>query len=239
MIYASTSNGRIEASPGLRALCLGCGGKVISKCGSINIWHWSHKAKDSNCPGADGKTEWHINWQNRFPAKHREIWIRSTDRLKIADIQLPDETVIEFQHSPITPKEIHIREDHHKKMIWVFDCIDVYQSKRLGYSILDKKSGLVLFYWNYPKKSIRYCDSPVFLDTGEFLIHVRYNTRFGDGCIVSYRDFIDNQKIPKYVDKLMVDYDATQTYIETKMYEPPIFKATDGKQYANRATSYP
>jgi competence CoiA-like predicted nuclease len=49
MIYAKGSDGgKILPSKGLKGTCFECGEELISKCGDIKTWHWSHTS-DTNC----------------------------------------------------------------------------------------------------------------------------------------------------------------------------------------------
>lgn len=53
-------------------------------------------------------SEWHRNWQNRFPESTREVVIEYKGESHRADI-LTGGYVIEFQHSPITSTEFERR----------------------------------------------------------------------------------------------------------------------------------
>jgi hypothetical protein len=108
---------------------------------------------------------------------------------------------VEFQNSPIDVREIREREAFYKKMIWVFNCIEPYESKRL---FLRKKSQSIYalrywienlehiseinkrivddnFYtikWKYPRKTIEHTSMPTYLDFGEEAFRLIY---FKDG----------------------------------------------------------
>ncbi len=61
MLYGLDKNGnRIIAEPNMKATCLQCSGDLISKCGSINTWHWAHKNVSDCDDWREGETEWHI-----------------------------------------------------------------------------------------------------------------------------------------------------------------------------------
>ncbi len=45
MLYANLNERRVRARPGLKATCADCGDEMISKCGSIIIWHWALRAR--------------------------------------------------------------------------------------------------------------------------------------------------------------------------------------------------
>jgi predicted transcriptional regulator len=62
MIFAQDENGQIiKSKPYSKAICPHCFESVVSKCGSINIWHWFHKKKCIY--ETEPMTEWYLNWQ--------------------------------------------------------------------------------------------------------------------------------------------------------------------------------
>lgn len=80
---------------------------------------------------------WHTNAQNMFPCTQQEVEFsfvhisqddRVTKRRRVADVCV-DETVIEYQHSRITRKEVNERNDDYgrrlgKTVAWVIDCTE-------------------------------------------------------------------------------------------------------------------
>ena len=70
-------------------------------------------------------SEWHYNWQKQFPEQYREVVIEHNGEKHRADICI-NNTVIEFQHSPISSEEINKRNNFYLScgynMIWVFDA---------------------------------------------------------------------------------------------------------------------
>lgn len=72
-------------------------------------------------------SEWHLSWQQRFPEQYREVVIEKNGIKHRADICIGN-TVIEFQHSPITGEEIAKRNDFYLscgyQVVWVFDATD-------------------------------------------------------------------------------------------------------------------
>jgi hypothetical protein len=109
-------------------------------------------------------TQWHLDWQSRFPPDMREAVIGRHR----ADIQLADGYVIEFQHSSLSVDEIQERESHYGRMAWVFDASDARESERLD---LRRKPGrgerYRSFRWKQPRRSVLHCRQPVFLDVGD------------------------------------------------------------------------
>lgn len=70
-----------------------------------------------------GESIWHREWKDAFPSEHREKTFlnRTVGYHHRADVFTPCGTAIEFQHSPISIKEIQQRENFYTKMIWVLD----------------------------------------------------------------------------------------------------------------------
>lgn len=127
MIYAKSKEGnKIKATKGVTATCYHCGEKLIAKCGIVNAWHWSHSVKTECDDLKKEMTEWHINWQERFPENNREVKVLYENGYRIADVKLDDGMVIEFQHSPINTDVIWEREKAHKNMIWILDYTNTY-----------------------------------------------------------------------------------------------------------------
>lgn len=76
-------------------------------------------------------SEWHKQWQAVFPIRNREVSLPFEKPCHRADI-LAYGYVIEFQHSPLSMREFHERNEFYtsigKKVIWVFDVHDKYEN---------------------------------------------------------------------------------------------------------------
>jgi len=122
MKFANVCGKRTETTKGARGVCPCCGSEVIARCGTKRINHWAHK-KDSDCDHWwEPETEWHRAWKEHFPADWQEVVCKADDGEKhIADVQLSNGNVIEFQRSPIDPEERTSRENFYKNLIWVVD----------------------------------------------------------------------------------------------------------------------
>ncbi len=154
MIFALKNKEKITASPNLSAICPLCNKKVISKCGKIKIWHWSHK-KGVDCdPFGESETRWHIDWKNEFPKEQQEILIKNHR----ADIKT-NKIIIELQNSPLSPKKIIERENFYKNMIWLLN------GKIIAKGInLREKNGIITFRWKNPPKSWWFAKKPIYID---------------------------------------------------------------------------
>lgn len=104
--------------------CPVCGESLIQRHGTLRADHFSHKA-DSKCLFGYPMTEWHWDWQNRFPEDCREVvFANDSGDIRRADIVIGN-SVIEFQHSGILYDEIVSRTKFHRcegrNVCWVFD----------------------------------------------------------------------------------------------------------------------
>ena len=167
MMLALVNGQRSYAEPKQVARCPACGGDAIPKCGRINVWHWAHKTLDCDT-FAEAITQWHVDWQTRYPRHMREVVIGAHR----ADVLLPNGCAIEFQHSSLSVDEIREREDYYGSMLWVFDTVDAYENDRLN--LRRKRAGhesqsdrsYRSFRWKHPRRSLLHCRRPVFLDLG-------------------------------------------------------------------------
>ena len=86
------------------------------KRGTVCLDDWNHDM-----------SEWHLAWQQQFPEQNTEVVIEKDGIKHRADVCI-NNTVIEFQHSPITAQEIAERNIFYLgcgyKMVWVFDATD-------------------------------------------------------------------------------------------------------------------
>jgi len=121
MRLALVNDIRCEAAPGLAGICQQCRSPLIPKCGNIRANHWAHRGQ-RHCDPWWEETEWHIAWKNRFPIEWQEnVHVGQNDEKHIADVKLPNDCVLEFQHSPISDIERASREAFYKSMIWIVD----------------------------------------------------------------------------------------------------------------------
>ena len=138
-------------------------------------------------------SEWHINWQNKFPEHFIEIPIGPHR----ADAITTSGHVVEFQHSALSIDEIGERERFYgERMVWVWDAVDAEDSGRLDIRRWENKTpNYRTFRWKHARKSIGYCARPVFLDIGhDRLLHLGLIGQEapvgGWGMLVSHAEFI-------------------------------------------------
>lgn len=218
MQYALVNDEKVEATPQSIGKCQMCDKDVFSKCGDINIWHWSHY-KNEGCDGwYEPETEWHRNWKLIFGKKHSEVVIQHDGIKHIADVFTNGEVVIELQNSPIQRQVIQERENFYGgRMIWIlngspFDenitinCdTNINSLIKMPEGWLNIKSGEMLqkseakrelkgrFIWSWPRKSWSEVQRFLFIDFGGpelFWVKSGMGTRHGEGQYVSKERFI-------------------------------------------------
>lgn len=130
MFIANDSKGnRVNIQDAIKGnlyFCPICKAPLVVKDGQINAKHFAHSigtlCYDS---WSHDMSEWHSNWQMKFPIENREIVLKNKNAIHRADIII-DNTVIEFQHSPIKKEEIDERNkfftDLNYNVVWVFDA---------------------------------------------------------------------------------------------------------------------
>lgn len=119
-----------DAVPGEEYLCPVCGNPVVVKAvKSDNVrTHFAHK-RNTYCldDWKHDMSDWHFEWQSKFPIESREIVVEKDGVVHRADILIND-TVIEFQHSYISGEEFEVRNSFYKncgyRVIWLFDAAD-------------------------------------------------------------------------------------------------------------------
>lgn len=116
-----------NAVKGCDYFCPDCGCPLILKAvDSPGIrTHFAHK-KGADCDTFQhDMSDWHLDWQKRFPLDNREVSLEVNGIKHRADV-LINNTVIEFQHSPIKAEEIARRNEFYlasgHNMVWVFDA---------------------------------------------------------------------------------------------------------------------
>lgn len=187
MMFAKSpiSGSRVRPAPGLGGICPSCGGLLRPKCGEINVWHWAHAAADCD-PWSEGESYWHVRWKERFPVESCEV-VKGAHR---ADIVARGGSVIELQHSSLSPLDVRRREYFYGDMMWVLNA-----SEFAGNFCLRPRGGFFSFRWLYPRKWTFTITHPLLFDLGDdrlFLIR-RLHKEVpcgGWGNMLSISDFV-------------------------------------------------
>jgi len=155
MLWAIKDGDRILATPKQKAICPLCKDEVISKCGNIKIWHWSHKSNKDCDDWYEPESKWHLDWKNEFPKEQTEVSIGKHR----ADIINSNKVIIELQNSIISSENIIEREMFYKNMIWLLN------GKTLAKGLkLKKKKEIITFRWKSPPKSWWFAKKDIYVD---------------------------------------------------------------------------
>lgn len=136
--------------------CPCCGNKMIIKMGDIRTHHFAHPS-DRICKDTwhYDMTEWHYDWQNKFPKECQEVVKEHDNEKHRADVLIEEHKVVfEFQHSPLSPEEFEERNNFYNKLgykvIWIFDAEEQYENE----SIDNYRSNL--WSWKRPRRTFDY-----------------------------------------------------------------------------------
>ncbi len=207
MNWAIKDKQRITAKPKQIANCPICNEKVISKCGSIKVWHWAHKSNIDCDEWYEPETQWHREWKSKFPKEQQEIIIGKHR----ADIKTKEGLVIELQNSSISSKDIIERENYYKEMIWLLNGGTLAK----GLMLREKKE-IITFRWKNPPKCWWFSHKEIYIDLSKIIyklkeklkdytkgimihtspireqIEYEYYTAEGEYCEVSYPKIVGN-----------------------------------------------
>jgi competence protein CoiA len=133
MQYALLNGDKTAALKGAQGICIGCGKKVIAKCGVVKIHHWAHSVAAKCDSWWENETIWHREWKEKFPVDFREVnfFDDHLQEYHRADVHTAAGITIEFQNSPITLHELQAREAFYPKLIWIVNGL-----KFKGFKIL-------------------------------------------------------------------------------------------------------
>jgi hypothetical protein len=155
VIYALDESGiKIEAAKGRRGVCPTCGEEMLSRCGTIRIWHWGHVARRECDPWQERESEWHRSWKALAPRERVEVCFGDHR----ADILGADDCVIELQHSRLSIREIWEREAFYGKMIWLLDGAVLLDRLRV-----ERSGDEVAFSWAHARPSWLAARKPLFV----------------------------------------------------------------------------
>ncbi len=116
-----------DAVQGGAYFCPVCGGALIVKAKESEAVkeHFAHKSRRLCDSWNYDMSEWHRTWQRFFPEECQEVVVQNGEEKHRADV-LINNTVIEFQHSPISAEEIADRNRFYiscgYNVVWVFDA---------------------------------------------------------------------------------------------------------------------
>lgn len=159
MEWAIQNGLKIKAYPNCKAVCPLCQGEVISKCGEIKVHHWCHKSNIDCDDWYEPESQWCLEWKNKFPIEMQEVTMQNHR----ADIKTNKE-VIELQNTPLSSRDIRIRENFYGEMVWLLNGETLCK----GLNLRPKENNIYTFRWKNPPKSWWKANKPIYIDTGEY-----------------------------------------------------------------------
>ena len=158
MQFANNENGQRtyigEAEEAACYSCPYCGAPMIQRRGQINIPHFAHM-KGYLCTDNwryEEMSEWHRAWQSNYPLENQEIAVSNEFGRHRADVLIND-TVVEFQHSPLSAEEFRERNEFYAacgyRVIWLFDAREAYLS---NLTVDDRDASV--YRWKHPPKTL-------------------------------------------------------------------------------------
>ena len=167
MIWALQNGEKVRAEPHQRGICPLCNNEVIAKCGDIKVNHWAHKINSVCDSFKESETEWHLNWKDKFPKECQEVIVTKNYKKHIADIKTKDGLVIEFQNSPISPRDIFLREKFWGNMVWVIN------GRTIGKNLSFYRQR---FKWKWMPRSWTFSERKIYFDFGNDYLYLLEDT---------------------------------------------------------------
>ena len=211
-----------DALPNNKYYCPLCKRELVQKKGRVKVHHFSHSF-DNTCPFSHREmSSWHLIWQSCFDKRYCEKICRTEEVIHIADVLIND-TVIEFQHSPISYRDIEDRTvfhlDNGRKIVWLFDFRNKYNNtifekhqtqyfdymcNKYGIENINRRN---LYHWSRPNKSINaipfyYEQVYLFLQLcDDLIIYVDWNFKSSSGDLTTFEYFTGE----KYTKAMFMD----------------------------------
>ncbi len=145
--------------------CPTCGATLITRKGDVRQHHFAHK-RGHLCSDTWERTNshnydtspWHNEWQSNFPKENQEVILALGETKHRADVMI-DRTIVEFQHSIISPDAFDDRNNFYlnlgDKVVWLFDVSELIESRNLHYN---QEGDKLRFTWDNPKKTFNKYD---------------------------------------------------------------------------------
>ena len=134
--------------------CPYCNAQMVQRRGLSNIHHFAHM-RGHLCSDSwkyEEMSDWHLSWQQQYPLQNQEIAVINDLGRHRADVLIND-TVIEFQHSPMSMEEFRERNEFYTacgyRVVWLFDAREAFQSNLT----IDEYDNSV-YRWKHPPKTL-------------------------------------------------------------------------------------
>lgn len=175
MRWALVEGNRVLPQSGLQnAVCPGCGGQVVAKCGPILIHHWAHRAVSDCDAWSEPESAWHLEWKDSLAPPNFQEVVVGCHR---ADVMTSAGFTVEIQHSPLSVESIRERDRFYNQetqgLVWLVDAREfVFEvvSKSKPSHLPDLPDSEAWVRWERPRKSWCFAKSPVFWDVGRGVV---------------------------------------------------------------------
>lgn len=127
-----------QASSGAKYVCPDCGRPLTVKFGTgRRAPHFAHFGLKPgvDCVGRESHmTEWHLDWQSRFPVDAQGVVVRHGERAGRVDVAWGG-LVVEFQHSKISVSQCRDRTEFYRAgtgmdVLWTWDATGIEPARR-------------------------------------------------------------------------------------------------------------
>jgi len=213
-LAVDSDGNRVAPTKGARAICPGCGGEMLAKCGSIVRHHWAHVSNEDCDTWSESISPWHAAWQDCFPFECQEVWLGENNEHR-ADVK-GNVRILEVQKSPLSQEKIIEREEFYGDMAWML-CGEDFES---NFEILgeceDSKYGPCLhFLWKRMRTSWLAARKPIFIHFSKGIGLIRNLDERGRGII----EFFPVKIFAKAVD---ARFDPSHLYLKDRGFKPLI-----------------
>lgn len=182
-----------DAVQGNTFFCPVCLEKMFIKAGSERARHFSHYPKcecNDSWNGQYDMSDWHFDWQSKFPAENQEVVVEYDGARHRADV-LTDRTVIEFQQKPLSASKFNERNVYFHNIGYKTICLYDMRKEYENGHIIELKTDR--FSWDktqlkYTKYSLSPGQKELFFqigDDGECIF--RISKFFNDSFIIKQR----------------------------------------------------
>lgn len=152
-----------KASKDMNYFCPFCGEPLQIRRGERKTEHFAHR-KHEACSDSWSReydmTDWHTDWQNRFPLVNQEIKLTLGSVTHRADV-MAGMTIVEFQHSRMNAEQFSNRNNFYmnfgNKVIWLFDFRDEFE-KGILENDWEEDGGVIHFKWNKTRSTFKFTD---------------------------------------------------------------------------------
>lgn len=170
MLYARVSGVVLHAihTDENAGVCPTCNWQVRAKRGTVVGHHWAHAPGASCDPWKSAMSQWHVDWQGRFPEGSCEVVLdrHRADVLLRSEADPNDFQVIEFQNSPISEVDRANREEFWGDVVWVLNGPALSD----GFKLTDDAM------W-FPRLKLAHTRARVFVDMCEGFVYERMERR--------------------------------------------------------------